>query len=49
MQQYLSSVEGTVLSGKLTAQAINAQANQEARSSTKQLQTLQPSTNAATV
>ncbi|MEA5570623.1 15-cis-phytoene desaturase [Calothrix sp. UHCC 0171] len=48
MQQFLGSMEGAVLSGKLTAQAINAQATPEAKTSTKQKPTLQPATNAAT-
>lgn len=48
MQPFLGSMEGAVLSGKLTAQAINAQATLEAKSSSKPTQTLQPATNAAT-
>ncbi|GJD22340.1 zeta-carotene desaturase / three-step phytoene desaturase [Rivularia sp. IAM M-261] len=48
MQPFLGSMEGAVLSGKLTAQAINAQAHLEAKTSSKPTQTLQPATNAAT-
>lgn len=49
MQRYLASMEGAVLSGKLTAQAIAA-AHPEANSPNRpQLQNLQPATNAATV
>jgi 15-cis-phytoene desaturase len=48
MQPFLGSMEGAVLSGKLTAQAINAQATLEAKSSSKPKSTLQPATNAAT-
>ncbi len=47
MQRYLGSMEGAVLSGKLTAQAI-AEAHLVAKSSSLQMQTLQPATNAAT-
>ncbi|KAF3886415.1 MULTISPECIES: 15-cis-phytoene desaturase [Nostocales] len=47
MQRYLGSMEGAVLSGKLTAQAI-AEAHPVAKSSSLQMQTLQPATNAAT-
>lgn len=47
MQRYLASMEGAVLSGKLTAQAI-AEANPVANTSSLQTQTLQPATNAAT-
>jgi 15-cis-phytoene desaturase len=47
MQRYLGSMEGAVLSGKLTAQAI-AEAHRVAQSSSLQMQTLQPATNAAT-
>jgi 15-cis-phytoene desaturase len=48
MQPYLGSMEGAVLSGKLTAQAI-AEGHSVANSSTLQMQTPQPATNAATV
>ncbi len=48
MQRYLGSMEGAVLSGKLTAQAI-AEAHPWANSSSLQMQTLQSATNAATV
>ncbi len=48
MQPFLGSMEGAVLSGKLTAQAITAQATLEAKSSSKPTSTLQPATNAAT-
>ncbi|NJL65597.1 MAG: 15-cis-phytoene desaturase [Methylacidiphilales bacterium] len=48
MQPFLGSMEGAVLSGKLTAQAITAQASLEAKSSSKPTSTLQPATNAAT-
>jgi 15-cis-phytoene desaturase len=48
MQRYLGSMEGAVLSGKLTAQAI-AEAHPVAKPSSLQTQTLQPATNAATV
>ena len=47
MQRYLASMEGAVLSGKLTAQAI-ANVHLEAKSSSLQLPNLQPATNAAT-
>ncbi len=47
-QRYLGSMEGAVLSGKLTAQAI-AEAYRLANSSSLQMQTLQSATNAATV
>jgi len=47
MQPYLGSMEGAVLSGKLTAQAINA-AHQSANSYSLQMQNIQPATNAAT-
>jgi 15-cis-phytoene desaturase len=47
MQRYLASMEGAVLSGKLTAQAI-AEINPVANTSSLQTQTLQPATNAAT-
>jgi len=47
MQRYLGSMEGAVLSGKLTAQAI-AEALSVANSSSLQMQTLQSATNAAT-
>ncbi|MBE9191387.1 15-cis-phytoene desaturase [Gloeocapsopsis crepidinum LEGE 06123] len=47
MQPYLGSMEGAVLSGKLTAQAINA-AHQSANSHSLQMQNIQPATNAAT-
>ena len=58
MQRYLGSMEGAVLSGKLTAQAISArnltsgvyaEALSPENSSNLQLQTLQSATNAATV
>ncbi len=48
MQRYLASMEGAVLSGKLTARAIT-KAHPEANSSNLQMTTLQPATNAATV
>jgi 15-cis-phytoene desaturase len=48
MQPYLGSMEGAVLSGKLTAQAI-AEGRLVANSSNLQMQTPQPATNAATV
>ena len=48
-QRYLASMEGAVLSGKLTAQAISSVADTEASSSGLQVQNLQPATNAATV
>ncbi len=48
MQPFLGSMEGAVLSGKLTAQAINAQAKLEALTSSQPTPTLQPATNAAT-
>ncbi|MBO3459848.1 15-cis-phytoene desaturase [Aetokthonos hydrillicola Thurmond2011] len=57
MQRYLGSMEGAVLSGKLTAQAISAsnltsgvsaEALSTENSSSLQLQTLQSATNAAT-
>ncbi|MCX7595901.1 MAG: 15-cis-phytoene desaturase [Fischerella sp.] len=48
MQPYLGSMEGAVLSGKLTAQAI-AEGHSVANSSNLQMQTPQPATNAATV
>ncbi|MDJ0619448.1 MAG: 15-cis-phytoene desaturase [Calothrix sp. MO_192.B10] len=48
MQRYLASMEGAVLSGKLTARAIT-KAHPEANSSNMQMTTLQPATNAATV
>lgn len=47
MQPYLGSMEGAVLSGKLTAQAIVADATSEANSDLQTTQ-LQPATNAAT-
>ncbi|WP_088240425.1 15-cis-phytoene desaturase [Calothrix rhizosoleniae] len=47
MQRYLASMEGAVLSGKLTARAIT-KAPPEANSSNPQMTTLQPATNAAT-
>ncbi len=47
MQRYLASMEGAVLSGKLTARAIT-KAHPEANSSNLQMTTLQPATNAAT-
>ncbi len=47
MQRYLASMEGAVLSGKLTARAIT-EAHSEAHSSQEQNQTIQPATNAAT-
>jgi 15-cis-phytoene desaturase len=47
MQRYLASMEGAVLSGKLTARAIT-KAQHEANSSNLQMTTLQPATNAAT-
>ena len=47
-QRYLGSMEGAVLSGKLTAQAI-AEAYPLANSSSLQMHTLQSATNAATV
>ena len=47
MQRYLASMEGAVLSGKLTARAIT-KAHPEANSSNLQTTTLQPATNAAT-
>ena len=47
MQRYLASMEGAVLSGKLTARAIS-KAHPEANSSNLQTTTLQPATNAAT-
>ena len=47
MQPYLGSMEGAVLSGKLTAQAIAANATSEANSDLQTTQ-LQPATNAAT-
>ncbi|NJL10271.1 MAG: 15-cis-phytoene desaturase [Calothrix sp. SM1_7_51] len=47
MQRYLGSMEGAVLSGKLTAQAI-AKAFGEVKPSTLQTQKFQPATNAAT-
>ncbi len=47
MQPYLGSMEGAVLSGKLTAQAIVANATSEANSHLQTTQ-LQPATNAAT-
>ena len=47
MQPYLGSMEGAVLSGKLTAQAIVANATSEANSDLQTTQ-LQPATNAAT-
>ncbi len=46
MQPYLGSMEGAVLSGKLTAQAIVANATSEANSDLQTTQ-LQPATNAA--
>ncbi|MDJ0737262.1 MAG: 15-cis-phytoene desaturase [Nostocaceae cyanobacterium] len=48
MQRYLASMEGAVLSGKLTARAIT-EAHPEAYSSKEQNKTIQPATNAATV
>jgi 15-cis-phytoene desaturase len=45
-QRYLASMEGAVLSGKLTAQAISSVAE---ASTSLQLQNLQPATNAAPV
>ncbi|MBD6619409.1 15-cis-phytoene desaturase [Komarekiella sp. 'clone 1'] len=49
MQRYLGSMEGAVLSGKLTAQAIaEAEANPAANSSSLQTLTRPPATNAAT-
>ncbi|RAM50590.1 MAG: 15-cis-phytoene desaturase [Hapalosiphonaceae cyanobacterium JJU2] len=48
MQPYLGSMEGAVLSGKLTAQVI-AEGHSVANSSNLQMQTPQPATNAATV
>jgi len=47
MQRYLASMEGAVLSGKLTAQAIAA-ASQSASVNSLQTQNIQPATNAAT-
>jgi 15-cis-phytoene desaturase len=47
MQRFLGSMEGAVLSGKLTAQAI-AEAHPAANSSSLQMPTIQPATNAAT-
>ncbi len=47
MQRYLASMEGAVLSGKLTAQAI-AELHSEENSSSLQIQNFQPATNAAT-
>ncbi len=47
MQRFLGSMEGAVLSGKLTAQAI-AEAHPAANSSSLQMPTVQPATNAAT-
>jgi 15-cis-phytoene desaturase len=47
MQRYLGSMEGAVLSGKLTAQAI-AKAHPEENSSSLQTPNIQPATNAAT-
>jgi 15-cis-phytoene desaturase len=47
MQRYLASMEGAVLSGKLTAQAI-AKAKSEANSPSLQMTNFQPATNAAT-
>ncbi|MBA3920428.1 MAG: 15-cis-phytoene desaturase [Nostocaceae cyanobacterium] len=47
MQRYLASMEGAVLSGKLTAQAI-AEAYPEVNSHKQQIPTFQPATNAAT-
>jgi 15-cis-phytoene desaturase len=49
MQRYLGSMEGAVLSGKLTAQAIaEAEANSAENSSSLQTLTRPPATNAAT-
>jgi 15-cis-phytoene desaturase len=48
MQPFLGSMEGAVLSGKLTAQAINAQAKLEAQTKTTPTPTRKPATNAAT-
>jgi len=47
MQRYLGSMEGAVLSGKLTAQAI-AEAHSAFQSSSMQTLTRPPATNAAT-
>jgi 15-cis-phytoene desaturase len=47
MQRYLASMEGAVLSGKLTAQAI-ATAESEASPKSLQMPNFQPATNAAT-
>ncbi|MBV9386341.1 MAG: 15-cis-phytoene desaturase [Chroococcidiopsidaceae cyanobacterium CP_BM_ER_R8_30] len=47
MQRYLASMEGAVLSGKLTAQAISV-AHPEANTIDLQLPNFQPATNAAT-
>ncbi len=47
MQRYLASMEGAVLSGKLTARAIT-KAHPEVNPSNPQMTTLQPATNAAT-
>ena len=47
MQRYLASIEGVVLSGKLTAQAI-ASSHHEELFSNLQLPNFQPATNAAT-
>jgi 15-cis-phytoene desaturase len=48
MQPFLGSMEGAVLSGKLTAQAINAQAKLEAQTKKTPTPTRKPATNAAT-
>nr|MDZ8206993.1 15-cis-phytoene desaturase [Dendronalium sp. ChiSLP03b] len=48
MQRYLASMEGAVLSGKLTAQAIAEAENQVANPSHLQTPTRPPATNAAT-
>ena len=48
MQRYLASMEGAVLSGKLTAQAISVADNQANSQSNLQLPNFQPATNAAT-
>jgi 15-cis-phytoene desaturase len=47
MQRYLASMEGAVLSGKLTAQAISV-AHPEATAIELQMSNFQPATNAAT-
>ncbi len=49
MQRYLGSMEGAVLSGKLTAQAIAETFPKTGEKQAKILTTSQPATNAATV